>query len=166
MELKIVKLYEDAIIPTRAYPTDSGLDLYAYIPEVNVVDIEGVGLKTRCIQLQPQEYLAIKTGIAISLPEPSSNFFVWEAQIRPKSGRALKEGLTVLNSPGTIDNSYTGEIIVIMYNAGTTPKVIRDGEKIAQLAITSVIVPQEIQIVSNLEASTDRGNKGFGSTGI
>ena len=155
MKLLIKKLHSEAIIPTRAYSTDSGLDIYALLSE-DVV-------------LKPLERKGIPTGIAVGLPKElalQDNVIhtVWEMQVRPKSGRALKEGLSILNSPGTIDNSYTGEIIVIAVNLSNENITIKNKQKIAQLVISPVaILPIEL-VESDLTG--DRQTSGLGSTGI
>ena len=142
MILKIQKLHEDAIIPTYAHPDDSGMDLYA-ISET-FVPIRGQVL--------------VKTGISIQLPPGT------EAQIRPRSGLALKHGIGVANSPGTVDEGYRGEIGVILENHGESAFMVAKGMKIAQMVICPVLRP-EIEIVDNL-SETQRGSGGFGSTGI
>lgn len=154
MKLKIKKLHPDAIIPTRSNPTDSGLDLYSVEKYL----------------LQPEEIKIISAGIAIELPKPSfyvGDFspitIIWEAQIRPRSGLAAKYGLTIINSPGTVDNDYRGEIKVILRNEGTLPILIKKGERIAQMVITPVVIP-EVEEVAEL-SDTERGEGGFGSTG-
>lgn len=177
MKLQIKKLFDDAIVPTRAYKLDSGLDLYAYL------DIDE-------LTLQSLERKLIPTGIAIKLPEPVIvNTFrkcpepnkqydsliqvpsfsyqqklIYEAQIRPKSGLALKQGLGVLNSPGTIDSEYTGQIQVIVVNLSNEIITIKNKQKIAQLVVTPVIIPDLIE-VTDFDL-TSRGDNGFGSTGI
>ena len=141
MELKILKLNPAAIIPNYAHPGDAGLDLFA------IEDTE----------ILPGEARLIKTGIAIALPPG------YEAQIRPRSGLALKHSITVLNSPGTIDAGYRGEIGVILINHGKNAFSIVPGMKIAQMVICSVIQAQ-VTVVEELNATT-RGSGGFGSTG-
>ena len=141
MELKIQKLHELAIIPYYAYPKDAGLDLFAIAHR----------------EILPGEVELIKTGIAIALPDG------YEAQIRPRSGLALNHGISVLNSPGTIDAGYRGEIGVILINHGKNAFSIVPGMKIAQMVITT-FVAIETREVANLD-STSRAKKGFGSTG-
>ena len=109
------------------------------------------------VTLKPGERRLVPTGIAIALPEG------YEAQVRPRSGLALKHGVTLLNTPGTIDADYRGEIGCIMINLGAEPFVIKDGERIAQLVINQVI-HAELQEVEELPEST-RGEGGFGHTG-
>jgi len=109
-------------------------------------------------RLAPGERALIPTGIAIALPPG------YEAQVRPRSGLALKHGVTVLNSPGTIDADYRGEVQVLLINHGAQPFVIRRGDRIAQMIVAPVT-----QIVWNLVErldETERGSGGYGSTGI
>ncbi|MDJ0590539.1 MAG: dUTP diphosphatase [Pleurocapsa sp. MO_226.B13] len=141
MEIEIVKLNPAAIIPCYAHPGDAGLDLFS-IEEASI---------------SPGETKLIETGIAIALPANT------EAQIRPRSGLALKHSVTVLNSPGTIDAGYRGEIGVILINHGKKVFQVIPGMKIAQMVIASIILPK-VTVVRELNR-TSRGNKGFGSTG-
>lgn len=142
MKLKIKKIDDSAIIPNYAHNTDSGMDLYSIEDKI----------------IRPSESALIKTGLKIELP-PNT-----EAQIRPKSGIALKHSVTVLNTPGTIDEGYTGEIQVILINHGERLYKINKGEKIAQMVIMPVI-RVEIEQVNELQ-ETSRGLGGFGSTGL
>lgn len=142
MKLKIKKLNQDAIIPNYVHSTDSGMDLYSVEDKI----------------ILPSETILIKTGISIELPKKT------EAQIRPKSGIALKHSVTVLNTPGTIDEGYTGEIQIIMINHGKMAYKINKGEKIAQMVIMPVI-RVAVQEVNDLK-DTSRGVGGFGSTGL
>lgn len=141
MNLKVVKLHPLATVPNYANPLDAGLDLFA-------VDTT---------EIAPGETKLIKTGIAIALP-PNT-----EAQIRPRSGLALKHSITVLNSPGTIDAGYRGEIGIILINHGQSSFKVMPKMKIAQMVIAP-IVRVNITVVTELEDSV-RGTKGFGSTG-
>jgi len=141
-KLKILQLNELAIIPEYAHANDSGLDLFS-IDE---------------LELSPGESKLIHTGISIELPPGT------EAQIRPRSGLALKYQITVLNTPGTIDEGYRGEIGVILINHGKDYFQVTKGMKIAQMVISPVI-RVEIEEVKMLSASA-RGDNGFGSTGI
>ncbi len=142
MKIKILKLDESATIPNYSHPGDAGLDLFSIEEQI----------------ILPGETKLIHTGIAIALPTGT------EAQIRPRSGLALKHSITVLNSPGTIDAGYRGEIGVILINHGKDPFQVLSGMKIAQMVIASVI-NAEIATVENL-SSTSRGTGGFGSTGV
>lgn len=142
MELKILKLSQEAIIPQYAHKDDSGMDLFSINDLI----------------LKPGEHKLVKTGISIELPENT------EAQIRPRSGLALKNGITVLNTPGTIDEGYRGEIGIILINHSNEEFEIKKGMKIAQMVIMPVLKPT-IKIVDTL-SETKRGNGGFGSTGL
>lgn len=109
------------------------------------------------LELLSGQRALIPTGIQMALPEG------FEAQVRPRSGLALKEGLGILNAPGTIDSDYRGEIQVILFNSGDTPFTIRRGMRIAQLVVAPVVKAQFV-VVDNLNA-TIRGVGGFGHTG-
>ncbi len=124
----------------------AGLDLIAAIPAQSQLVIE------------PGSWIMVPTGIAIELPVGL------EAQIRPRSGLAAKNGVTVLNSPGTIDSDYRGEICVVLINHGAVPFVIERGTRIAQMVVAPV-VSITLNEVASLHAS-DRGADGFGSTGV
>jgi len=130
-------------LPTYATSSSAGLDLRAVL--------EGP------VKLSPLERKAIKTGLKIALPEG------FEAQIRPRSGLAAKHGLTVLNSPGTIDADYRGEIGVILVNLSNETFTVNPGERIAQMVIAS-FTQVEWQATDVLD-QTARGEGGFGSTG-
>jgi len=132
-------------LPLPQYMTEgaSGLDLLAAIKEP--------------LELLPGKRTLIPTGIQIALPEG------FEAQVRPRSGLALKEGIGLLNSPGTIDSDYRGEIQVIVFNAGDRPFTFQRGMRIAQLVVAPVVKAQFV-VVDNLNA-TVRGAGGFGHTG-
>ncbi|GAX41644.1 deoxyuridine 5'-triphosphate nucleotidohydrolase Dut [Tolypothrix sp. NIES-4075] len=140
--LKILKLHQSAIIPKYEHPNDAGLDL------ISIDELE----------LPAGESRLIHTGISIELPQGT------EAQIRPRSGLALKHQITVLNTPGTVDEGYRGEIGVILINHGKSPFQVTKGMKIAQMVITPVI-RVDVEEVGSL-SFTSRGNNGFGSTGV
>jgi dUTP pyrophosphatase len=123
----------------------AGLDLPAAVPEDTP------------IMLAPGKHGLIPTGLTIALPPG------YEAQVRPRSGLAAKHGVTVLNSPGTVDADYRGEIAVLLINHGDAPFPIRRGERIAQMVIAPV-TQVELVAVASLSA-TERGSGGFGSTG-
>jgi dUTP pyrophosphatase len=107
--------------------------------------------------LGPGKYALVPTGLTIALPPG------YEAQVRPRSGLAAKHGITVLNSPGTVDADYRGEICVLLINHGDAPFAIRRGERIAQMVIAAVT---QVELVAVAELSaTERGSGGFGSTG-
>lgn len=146
--VSVKKLPSGAELPLPKYETveSAGMDLAAAIEE-NVV-------------LNPGERTLIPTGIAIGL-EPG-----FEAQLRPRSGLALKHGITVLNTPGTIDADYRGEIKVILINHGDTPFTIEPGMRIAQMVIAPVNQAMWIEVDSFQEHQTTRSAGGFGSTGL
>lgn len=143
MILKFKKLHEDAVIPDFQHEGDAGMDLHA-------ID-DGHILKGA--------FKLVHTGIAVALPKGT------EAQIRPRSGLALKHGVTVLNSPGTIDEAYRGEIGVILINHGTEKWHFNKGDRIAQMVIQRTET-RGIDIIESEDLDkTDRGEGGFGSTG-
>jgi dUTP pyrophosphatase len=141
----IIPIVNHSHHPLPAYATQgsSGLDLRAFI--------------TAPVQLAPLERVLIPTGLHIAMPNHL------EAQIRPRSGLAIKQGLTCLNTPGTIDADYRGEIKVILINLSNEIQVIQDGDRIAQIVFQQV-EKMEWQLVENLE-TTQRGDGGFGHTG-
>jgi dUTP pyrophosphatase len=132
-------------LPTYQSAHAAGLDLLAAVPE------------STPLVLAPGKHAMVPTGLAIALPDG------FEAQVRPRSGLAAKHGVTVLNSPGTIDADYRGEIQVILINHGAEAIAIRRGERVAQMVIAPV-VQAKLVAVAELSA-TDRGTGGFGSTG-
>jgi dUTP pyrophosphatase len=141
MTLNVMRLRPDAVLPAYAHPADAGLDLCA------VVDLE----------LPPGEARLVPTGISIELPPET------EAQVRPRSGLALKHAVTVLNTPGTIDEGYRGEVGVILINHGRQPFQITAGMRIAQLVVQR---RWHVEVVETTQLSdTSRGSGGFGSTG-
>jgi dUTP pyrophosphatase len=141
VEINFQKLHPDAQVPSYAHIGDAGADVYA-VAEVT---------------LKPQDRAAIPTGLAVEIP------IGYELQVRPKSGLALKHGITVLNSPGTVDAGYRGEIQVIVINLGTEVYTFAKGQKIAQLVLKPVIQAQYIEAELG---TSDRGIGGFGSTGL
>lgn len=134
---------EDLPLPRYMTPHAAGMDLYAAVSDD--------------MTLAPGERALVPSGIAIALPEGS------EAQIRPRSGLAIKHGITLLNAPGTIDADYRGEIKIIMANLGQEPFTIRRGERIAQMVVAPVLSAR-LQAVAELP-ETGRGSGGFGHTG-
>lgn len=144
-EIKVKKLSKDAVMPSYNYGSDSGFDLYS------TIDIE-IPAMSRSL---------VPTGLSVQFPEG------YEIQVRTKSGLAINQGLIVLNSPGTIDQGYSGEIKVILFNTNPTPININKGMKIAQAILCPVVNGGNIYFeeVNSFE-ETDRGDKGFGSTGI
>ena len=131
-------------LPQYATPLSAGMDLRANLDEP--------------IVLQPMQRHLIPTGLHIALPAG------FEAQIRPRSGLALKKGITVLNSPGTIDADYRGEVMVLLINLSNEDFVVNDGERIAQMIIARH-EQAEFQLVEQLD-ETERGEGGYGHTGV
>lgn len=141
MLLKVRKVSEGATLPRYAHPGDAGLDLFANEDAV----------------IASGETRLVKTGISIELPAGT------EAQVRPRSGLALKHQVTVLNSPGTIDEGYRGEVGIILINHGRDPFSVSRGDKIAQMVVHRVETVR-VEAVDAL-SETSRGQGGFGSTG-
>ncbi len=142
MTVKILRTDPAAQLPAYAHPGDAGMDVRS-IEEMT---------------LAPGARALVRTGLVLELPPDA------EAQVRPRSGLALKHGVTVLNAPGTIDAGYRGEVGVILINLGDVPFKVEKGMKIAQLVVAPV-AQAEIVEVSAVDAS-DRGAGGFGSTGV
>ena len=131
------------------------------LPNYSTIASAGMDLRANIelpITLKPLERIIVKTGIFIELP------IGYEAQVRPRSGLAFKKGITVLNSPGTVDADYRGEVGVILVNLSSDDFVIEDGERIAQMVITKHEQADWVE-VEKLEES-ERGSGGFGSTGV
>ncbi|MCS7280652.1 MAG: dUTP diphosphatase [Desulfobacterota bacterium] len=143
LEIRFSKRPE-AKTPIYGTPSSSGLDLFSCLEEPIVIE--------------PKKWAVIPTGIRLAIPEG------YEGEIRPRSGLALKYGVTVLNSPGTIDSDYRGELKVILINHGESPFYVENGMRIAQLVIRKV---ERVELVEDRSLpETDRGEGGFGSTGI
>ena len=140
--VNIINTSENAL-PSYATAGSAGMDIRANI-DTSIV-------------MQPMQRMAVPTGLFIELPAG------YEAQIRPRSGLALKQGITCLNTPGTIDADYRGEIKVILINLSTEPQSIENGDRIAQLIVQQVSQVQWVQVAQITE--TDRGTGGFGHTG-
>jgi dUTP pyrophosphatase len=147
IKVEIRQLPHGEGLPLPAYQTAdaAGLDLLAAVPEETP------------LLLASGKYAMVPTGLTIALPAS------YEAQVRPRSGLAAKHGVTVLNSPGTIDADYRGEINVLLINHGEAPFSIRRGERIAQMVIAPVVQAQMVPVTAL--SSTERGSGGFGSTG-
>jgi dUTP pyrophosphatase len=143
MKVKIVNKSRHGL-PAYTTPLSAGMDLFADLNEPVV--------------LRPLERQLIGTGIFIELPEG------FEAQVRPRSGLAVKRGLSVLNTPGTIDADYRGEVKVIMVNLSNEPCEIKDGERIAQLVISR---HERVEWIESIQLTdSERGTGGFGHTGV
>ncbi len=141
MTVGFKRIREDAILPAYAHQGDAGLDIRS-IEDVTVP----AGGRT-----------LVHTGLVMVLPEG------YEGQVRPRSGIALKYGVTVLNTPGTIDAGYRGEVGVVLFNSGTVDFTVKKGDRIAQLVIAPVTTANVVEVESVDE--TVRGTGGFGSTG-
>ena len=141
-KIQIKKLSNEVLIPKYETPGSSGMDIAAHID--------------KDITINPNDRALVPTGFSISIPQG------YEVQIRPRSGLAAKKGLTFLNTPGTVDSDYRGEIKVILINLGKDPFVIKNGERIAQMIVCPVeqVFMEEVEELSD----TNRGTDGFGST--
>jgi dUTP pyrophosphatase len=142
MTVAFKRLVPEAILPSYAHPGDAGMDLCS----------------AESLVVPPGKRALVHTGLAMALPRG------YEAQVRPRSGLALKRGITVLNTPGTIDEGYRGEIGVILANFGDEEFKVEKGDRIAQMVVVPV-TQAEITEVADLDA-TQRGEGGFGSTGV
>jgi dUTP pyrophosphatase len=147
IEVRITRLAHGTDLPLPSYQSEhaAGLDLLAAVPA------------NAPLTLAPSSRALVPTGIAIALPAGH------EGQVRPRSGLAARHGVTVLNSPGTIDADYRGEVAVLLINHGEAPFTIRRGERIAQMVIAPVIKAELVRVTSL--PATERGSGGFGSTG-
>ena len=142
MTLAFRRIHPDAALPAYAHPGDAGMDVRS------VADMVG-----------PAHGRAlVPTGLVMLLPP------MYEAQVRPRSGLAFKHGVTVLNTPGTIDAGYRGEVGVILFNSGDEDFQVRKGDKVAQIVIAPVTRPEIVE--TDVVDETDRGAGGFGSTGV
>ena len=147
MNLPIKRLAHNSELPLPAYETadSAGMDLRAAVPEGEPVVI------------RPGDRYAVPTGLAMAIPRG------FEGQVRPRSGLTLKSGITCLNTPGTVDSDYRGEVKVILINLGAEDFTVRRGDRIAQMVIAPVI-QATVAEVADLD-ETARGGGGFGSTG-
>ena len=141
IKVKIKRIKDNAVIPSYAHDGDAGVDLYS----------------TEDYLLKPRDRCLVSTGIKIALPHG------YEAQTRPKSGLALKQGLSIANTPGTIDSCYRGEVGIIAINLGKEDIKIEKGKKVARMVFNKV-EEAKFEEVEELD-STKRGDGGFGSTG-
>lgn len=141
MTVKFRKIDPSAVLPAYAHPGDAGMDVRS-VEEAT---------------LAPGERRLVKTGLVMVLPPDA------EAQVRPRSGLALKHGVTVLNAPGTIDAGYRGEVGVVLVNLGQEPHHVAKGDKIAQIVVAPCV--QATIAETDEMDETDRGAGGFGSTG-
>ena len=143
MELPIRRLRPDAVVPDRAYAGDAGLDLSA----------------CERIELAPGERALVATGLAVAIPEGYAGF------VQPRSGLALRHGVTIVNTPGLVDSGYRGELRVILLNTDRgRPFVVEPGMRIAQLVVLPVAAPEPVEVEEL--PSTARGVRGFGSSAV
>lgn len=144
MKLNIVNKSDNAM-PAYETANSAGMDLRAYLPDGELV-------------IKPMQRILVPTGLFMEIPVG------YEGQVRPRSGLAIKSGITVLNSPGTIDADYRGEVKVILVNLSDTDFVIKSGDRIAQLVIAKHEQPDVVEVQTLSE--TERGTGGFGHTGV
>jgi dUTP pyrophosphatase len=145
LELGFIKLVDDTVSPSYNYPSDSGFDLYS----------------TEEVTIPPFGRVLVPTGLSFDIKDG------YEIQVRSKSGLAIKQGLMVLNSPGTVDNGYTGEVQVIIFNTNNHEVQIPKGMKVGQAVLCPVVNGAWVNLVEHKNVtSKDRGDNGFGSTGI
>ncbi len=144
VEIKVLA-EKGAVIPVYKTEGSAGADVSAFLPSSSLI-------------INPHEFRLIRTGLKFEIPHG------YEIQVRPRSGLAAKNGITVLNAPGTIDSDYRGELQVILINLSDVPFEIKNGDRIAQLVIAPVVTAEfnETCIIS----SSSRGEGGFGSTGV
>lgn len=140
-QLKVKRLAETAVLPSYSHPNDAGLDLHAAVSTV----------------IEPGQAASVSTAIAVELPPGT------EAQVRPRSGLALKHAVTVLNAPGTIDEGYRGEVGVVLINHGHAAFRVERGMRIAQLVVQPRLAIDVVEV--DVLTDTERGIGGFGSTG-
>ena len=142
MTVAFRRIHPDAVLPAYAHEGDAGMD-------VRSVDE---------VVIPPGRRALVHTGLVMQLPPCA------EAQVRPRSGLALKHGVTVLNAPGTIDAGYRGEVGVILANFGDSDFAVKKGDRIAQIVVAPVTQPTVVEV--DEVSSSDRGDGGFGSTGV
>jgi dUTP pyrophosphatase len=141
MTLRFKRVHPDAVLPAYAHPGDAGMDLRSVADMV----------------IPPGGRALVPTGLVMLLPP------MYEAQVRPRSGLALKHGVTVLNAPGTVDSGYRGEVGVVLANFGDKDFPVAKGDRVAQLVVAPVTQPEIVE--TDAVDETDRGAGGFGSTG-
>lgn len=145
LQLGFTKLRDESVTPIYNYPSDSGFDLHS----------------TEDLTIPPFGRILIPTGLSFDIKDG------YEIQVRSKSGLAIKQGLMVLNSPGTVDNGYTGEVQVIVFNTNNHEVQIPKGMKVGQAVLCPVVNGSWVKLIEHKNVtSKDRGDKGFGSTGI
>jgi dUTP pyrophosphatase len=140
-DLPVRRLRPEAVVPSRAYDGDAGLDLSA----------------AEAVVLAPGERAVIGTGLAVAVPEGHAAF------VQPRSGLAARHGITIVNAPGLVDSGYRGEVKVVLLNTGAEPFAVEPGMRIAQLVVLPVASPEPVE-VDELPVS-ERGERGHGSSG-
>jgi dUTP pyrophosphatase len=143
VRLRVQRLRDDVVLPTRAHPGDAGLDLRTADEVV----------------LAPGGRVAAPTGLVVAVPEGHVGL------VHPRSGLALRDGVTVVNAPGTIDAGYRGEVRVALVNLSDRPVRLAAGERVAQLVVQRVTLPEVAEVTDLADEATSRGGGGFGSTG-
>lgn len=146
--VRVKKLHEEALVPRQQTEGSSGFDLHACLPEGNGP-----------VKIAPGEQTLVGTGVAVAID------FGYEGQVRPRSGLAAKHGITITNSPGTIDADYRGELMAAMVNLGAEPLVIEPGTRVAQIVFAPVAAARLVEGAIDA-ARSGRGDGGFGSTGL
>jgi dUTP pyrophosphatase len=149
-------MQEAPLIRVRRLPHAEGLELPSYASE----GAAGADLRAAvddALVVDPGARVAVPTGLILEIPKG------WEGQVRPRSGLALHHGLTVVNAPGTIDSDYRGELKVLLVNLGREPAEVERGDRVAQIVIAPA--PQAVFRATDLVATSERGSRGFGSTG-
>jgi len=159
MKVEFKKLYEDSVLPKKAHESDAGMDLYAH-SFVSCMGPKMLELDSRIKEhlMAPGVRMLVKCGFGMALPVG------YEAQIRPRSGLALKHGITIVNSPGTIDAGYRNEVGVILMNTGLETFKVSVGDRIAQMVIHRLYDIETVE-VDELTNPSERGADGFGSSG-
>lgn len=157
MKVEFKKLYDNSLLPRKAHESDAGFDLHAHSFTSCTDGLKDLGsLETYVVE--PGTRVLAKCGFGMALPEG------FEAQVRPRSGLALKHGISVVNSPGTIDAGYRNEVGVILINTGNKSFTVNVGDRIAQMVIQKLPKVEVIE-VDELSNPSERGQAGFGSTG-
>jgi len=160
VKVKFKKLHEAAIIPEYKSSGAAGFDFCAVVEDQSKVikHKSSIEVTNSAFLIPPMGQRIVKTGLSVEIPKG------YELQVRPRSGLAFNDSITITNSPGIIDSDYRGEIMIILFNLGENPFIIKTGDRIAQ-GVVSAIPNVEIEEVAAL-SDTERGQGGFGSTGI
>lgn len=152
VELKIKKTDSRAIIPKYQHEGDAGFDFTAIIDHK-----DAMGEYSNTVMISPGEKYIVNTGLSMAIPKG------YELQVRPRSGLAYNNGITIINAPGTVDSTYRGVVKVILLNTGKNPFEIKTGDRIAQGVINQIPTVEILEV--NCLDKTERGEGGFGSTG-